>query len=126
MGLPELLGASEEVAKCRGRRGECLLALESGNSLVGFVWCPLEGLEVAILCKEGMGLCADSRVCRGFVVVCRRCQRPMGVCEARGMSGLWQRLVKWPAEPQRWSTQAVEGVREVRAGFPVKWAMMSI
>ena len=55
VGLPELLRAPEGLAKHQEGRGECLLALGSGNSLVGFMWCEWQWLEVSVLCKCCMG-----------------------------------------------------------------------
>ena len=55
---PEPLGVPKELAKHRGQRGECLLALRSENSLVGFVWCVWQWVEVAGFVQNGMGSCA--------------------------------------------------------------------
>ena len=122
-GSPELLEAPEELAMGCKQRGECLLALESGSSLVRCVWSEWQRHEVAGFVEASMGLGADSGICRPNSGLGMSWQVRMSVWRPCGLSEEGVGNGRRAVEVRQWLTQLAEGrpVNEVRrAGFGLK------
>ena len=114
----------------RGRRevedrgGYFVYALESSNSLLASCGECWNGSKEGVLCSWCMGSSVNSSFGRRIAGGCKWCQSLLIVWEARGMSGVWQRRVRWPVEPQWWLTRAVEGCEGGESGIWAEIEMM--